>query len=82
MSQSSYHSWLTSGPRAAAAPPMLHYRLYFLSGSNGRIERCEEFQAVEHSEAERLAIEKLGQQPMELWHRDKLVRCFDVPHTG
>lgn len=79
MSRSSYQAWLTNGPRAGA-PLMLHYRLYFMNASSGHIEHCEQLQALEHGEAVRLAAEHLSDRSLELWHRDRLVRRFDVPN--
>ena len=58
---------------------MAYYRLYFLSGFSGHIERFEEFDAVDDEAAVAQANTKQGALPLELWcsHR-KVVRIDSI----
>ena len=57
---------------------MLYYRLYFLSRANGHIERFEEIEAADDGSAVRIARERAGRQPLELWCQGRKVKRFDA----
>lgn len=55
---------------------MSYYRLYLLSGPNGRFVGFEEFEANDDVEAVRIAEGHVGAQPLELWSGKRHVRDF------
>jgi hypothetical protein len=57
---------------------MPYYRLYFISPRSGGIQRFEEVEAADDLDAVRLAGERLGQEPMELWCRARRVKRFEA----
>ena len=52
---------------------MAHYRLYFLSGSDGHIVRFEPIEARDDREAAWLAEAHVGARPLELWDKGRRV---------
>jgi hypothetical protein len=56
---------------------MPYYRLYFISPRSGGIHRFEEVEAADDVDAVRLAGERVGREPMELWCRGRRVKCFE-----
>ena len=57
---------------------MAYYRLYMMSRSSGHIETILEIEAVDDSEAVRMAAQHVGDQPLELWCRNRKVKRFEV----
>lgn len=55
---------------------MAYYRLYMLSGANGRFVGFEEIEAADDSEALRLAEPFQGDKPLELWCGSRKVRSI------
>jgi hypothetical protein len=55
---------------------LAYYRLYILSGSEGRFVGFEELEAVDDVEAARLAEAHVGAQPLELWCGKRKVKSF------
>ncbi len=55
---------------------MAYYRLYMLSGPEGRFVGFEEIEAVDDVEAVRRAEAFLGDRPLELWCGTRKVRSF------
>ena len=55
---------------------MAYYRLYILSGPEGRFVGFEEIEAVDDVEAARAAEPHLGAQPLELWCGKRKVKSF------
>ena len=53
-----------------------YYRLYLLSGPDGRFVGFEEIEAVDDVEAARLAEAHLGPRPLELWCGKRKVKTF------
>lgn len=56
---------------------MLYYRLYFLHPHSGHIIRFAEFDAPDDEAAIALAAEQEGDQPLELWCRQRKVKRFE-----
>jgi hypothetical protein len=64
---------------------LAYYRLYFLSGPEGRFVGFEEIEAADDVEAARRAEDHLGHQPLELWCGKRKVKGFpalDDPAAG
>ena len=55
---------------------MGYYRLYLLSGPDGRFVGFEEIEAGDDREAVRLATSHAGPQPLELWCGKRKVKSF------
>lgn len=55
---------------------MAYYRLYVLSGPDGRFVGFEEIEALDDVEAVRHAEAHLGPKPLELWYGDRKVKMF------
>ena len=55
---------------------MGYYRLYLLSGAEGRFVGIKEIEASDDVEAVRLAQGHVGPQPLELWCGKRKVRSF------
>ena len=55
---------------------MAYYRLYVLSGPEGRFVGFEEIEAVDDVEAVRRAEAFLGERPLELWCGTRKVRSL------
>lgn len=55
---------------------MAYYRLYMMSGPEGRFVGFEEIEAIDDVEAARLAEAYLGKHPMELWCGKRKVRSY------
>ena len=55
---------------------MAYYRLYMMSGPEGRIIGFEEIEAIDDVEAARLAEAHLGKHSMELWCGKRKVRSY------
>jgi hypothetical protein len=60
---------------------MAYYRLYLLSGPDGRFVGFEEFDAADDLEAVRLAAAHCGPQPLELWCGKRKVKSFPARET-
>lgn len=60
---------------------MAYYRLYLLSGPDGRFVGFEEFDATDDLEAVRLAATHCGPQPLELWCGKRKVKSFPARET-
>lgn len=65
----------------SAEPPvagaeMAYYRLYLLSGADGRFVGFEEIEAADDVEAVRLAEAHAGRQTRELWCGKRKVKSF------
>jgi hypothetical protein len=59
-----------------------YYRLYLLSGTEGRFVGIEEIEAPDDVEAVRLAQEHVGSHPLELWcgkRRVKSIAAVSIP---
>jgi hypothetical protein len=68
---------------------MPHYRLYFLNGRTGSIDRFEEFEAADDDGAMKRIEPRIGDQTLELWSGGRRVGRFDdaltisgLPSTG
>ena len=57
---------------------MAYYRLYMMTGSGGHIQAVQEIDAPDDAEAVRIAAERSGPQPLELWCRNRKVRSFEA----
>lgn len=57
---------------------MPYYRLYFINPNTGRFLRFEELQAQDDVEAVRLASEKTGDHPLELWSGARRVKLYST----
>lgn len=55
---------------------MAYYRLYILSGPDGRFVGFEEIEAADDVEAARAAEAHVGAQPLELWCGKRKVKSF------
>ncbi len=55
---------------------LAYYRLYMMSGPEGRFVGFEEIEADDDVEAARLAEAHLGKHPMELWCSKRKVRSY------
>lgn len=55
---------------------MAYYRLYILSGPEGRVVGFEEIDATDDVAAARAAEAHLGAQPLELWCGKRKVKSF------
>ncbi|WP_129791385.1 hypothetical protein [Sphingosinicella sp. CPCC 101087] len=55
---------------------MVYYRLYVLSGPEGRFVGFEEIDAPDDVEAVRVAEGHCGPQPLELWCGKRKVKAF------
>ena len=53
-----------------------YYRLYLLSGPDGRFVGFEELEAIDDIEAVRLAAGHCGRHPLELWCGKRKVKSF------
>jgi hypothetical protein len=53
-----------------------YYRLYLLSGTEGRFVGIEEIEASDDVEAVRLAQEHVGAHPLELWCGKRRVKSI------
>lgn len=62
--------------RSSGADVVGYYRLYMLSGPDGRFVGFEEIEAIDDVEAVRSAEAHLGPKPLELWCGDRKVRSF------
>lgn len=56
---------------------MLYYRLYFINPENDAIERFADFEAPDDAAALKLAHEHAGEQPLELWCRQRKVERLE-----
>lgn len=61
---------------------MNYYRLYRLSGLNGRFVGFEEIQADDDGEAVRRAQQFVGERPLELWCGARMVRSMPAISTA
>jgi hypothetical protein len=59
-----------------------YYRLYVLSGTNGRFVGFEEIEADDDVEAVRKAEAFAGNRPLELWCGSRKVRAFPAVKTA
>ena len=57
---------------------MSYYRLYFMDPYSGHIRRFAEFEAPDDEAAFGLAIEHIGDQPLELWSEHRKVRRIEA----
>lgn len=55
---------------------MAYYRLYMLSGAEGRFVGFEEIDAEDDVDAVRIAEAHAGKQPLELWCGKRKVKSF------
>ena len=55
---------------------LAYYRLYILSGSEGRFVGFEEIEAGDDVDAARQADAHVGAQPLELWCGKRKVKSF------
>jgi hypothetical protein len=55
---------------------LAYYRLYILSGPDGRFVGFEEIEANDDVEAARAAEAHVGAQPLELWCGKRKVKSF------
>ena len=55
---------------------MGYYRLYMMTGSGGHIQAVQEIDAPDDAEAVRIAAERSGPQPLELWCSNRKVKSF------
>lgn len=55
---------------------MSYYRLYVLSGPDGRFVGFEEIEAEDDVAAVRQADQFIGERPLELWCGSRKVRSF------
>ena len=55
---------------------MFYYRLFFLKNGDGPVVGVEEISARDDVEAVRLASERVGPQPLELWCDKRKVKRF------
>jgi hypothetical protein len=55
---------------------LAYYRLYLLSGPNGRFIGFEEIHAADDAEATLVAERHRGPQPLELWCGTRRVKTF------
>ncbi len=62
--------------RSSGANAVAYYRLYVLSGPEGRFVGFEEIEATDDVEAVRRAEAHLGPKPLELWCGERRVRTF------
>jgi len=56
---------------------MPYYRLYEL-GHEGRIERFDDFLAPHDEAAKAYSLDRLGEQPLELWQQARMVTRFNA----
>ena len=61
---------------SARGTDLAYYRLYILSGSEGRFVGFEEIEAADDVEAARQAEAYAGAQPLELWCGKRKVKSF------
>ena len=59
---------------------MGQYRLYYMSGQNGHIERVEDFEASDDRHAAEFAENNLAEQPIELWNGHRKICRY--PYGG
>ena len=57
---------------------MGYYRLYMMTASGGHIQAVQEIDAPDDAEAVRMAAERSGPQPLELWCRTRKVKSFEA----
>jgi len=55
---------------------LAYYRLYILSGSEGRFVGFKEIEAVDDVDAARQADAHVGAQPLELWCGKRKVKAY------
>lgn len=60
---------------------MGYYRLYLLSGAEGRFVGIKEIEAPDDVEAVRLAHDHLGPHPLELWCGKRKVKSIPAEGT-
>ena len=60
---------------------MLYYRLYFMDRFSGHIDHFREFEAEDDVSAIATAEDWNGDQPMELWNRQRKLKRWD-PDSG
>ncbi|HWJ38562.1 MAG TPA: hypothetical protein VNR86_07370 [Sphingomicrobium sp.] len=58
---------------------MKEYRLFFFDGSH-RLTMAHEFEADDDVQASRIAESWREGRQMELWQRDRKVRCWGFPN--
>lgn len=61
---------------SARGTDLAYYRLYILSGSEGRFVGFEEIEAADDVDAARQADSYVGAQPLELWCGKRRVKSF------
>ena len=58
---------------------MRYYRLYFMDRFTGHIEHFREFEAEDDEAALAISESWREPQPMELWNRQRRLKCWDDP---
>ncbi len=61
---------------------MVYYRLYLLNGPDGRFVGFHEIEAPDDVEAVRVAHERAGSNPLELWCGERRVTSIPAAATS